>query len=343
MISIKYFVFSKLRKADFLDALEHLSSIRRNFAEHFNNKVDNEGYEPNISLARLSFSQITGKEALLKYSDIHRMLEDDKVLFYCLVQDSLAPVSIIHGYSGYKTEYGLRKVFIDIVEEKLNVSGTGITLGVPSIPSLVVSDCLIKANGMPFMVNTGNKDWVSVFSMRHNPIKVILELIWTKIAYYFDVEMPWNDGLDMESVAPLMKAKVVQIDKQIGWRYDTLEYNEKALIREDNNSWSPHYLGIAEMSALNRMIIKGGFLPLDSELNNYLEKYNTTVDEVIHNLIITNLFIHDDNSIYPLKKQTYIINIDDGCGYISDERERLVLWCSQNEIPTNFTVLIFLE
>ena len=97
------------------------------------------------------------------------------------------------------------------------------------------------------------------------------------------------------------------------------------------------------MSALNRMIIKGGFLPLDSELNNYLEKYNTTVDEVIHNLIITNLFIHDDNSIYPLKKQTYIINIDDGCGYISDERERLVLWCSQNEIPTNFTVLIFLE
>lgn len=98
-----------LKKADYIDAMSHLASIRGKFAEYFEHKLIHEGYEPDITSARRHFSQITGKIAPENYSGIHGLSESDGILFYCLVQESLAPVTIIQGYDGYKTERGLRK------------------------------------------------------------------------------------------------------------------------------------------------------------------------------------------------------------------------------------------
>lgn len=179
-----------LRKKDYIDAIDHLAGIRKRFAENFEHKLINEGYEPNIAPARRHFSQITGKIAPENYSGIHGLSKSDGILFYSLVQESLAPVSIIHGYDGYKTEKGLRTAFVDILEEKKNENGAGI--GIPSIPSLVVSNqfCLVKGNGVPFIAIKDEDEWVSVFSTCHNSAKLILELIWSKISSRFDIQMP---------------------------------------------------------------------------------------------------------------------------------------------------------
>ncbi|MGA3825116.1 DUF6602 domain-containing protein [Pseudomonas chlororaphis] len=106
-----------LRKADYMDAMEHLANIRRKFADNFEERLVNEGYEPDITNARRRFSQLTGKVAPEKYLDIHHLSSADGMLFYVLVQESLAPITIIHGYEGYRTERGLRSVFLDILEE----------------------------------------------------------------------------------------------------------------------------------------------------------------------------------------------------------------------------------
>lgn len=332
-----------LKKPDYIDAMDHLASIRRKFAEHFEQKLIHEGYEPDITSARRHFAQITGKIAPERYSGIHGLSESDGILFYCLVQESLAPVTIIHGYDGYKTESGLRKVFVDILEEK-KAAGAG--FGIPSIPSLVTSNqhCLVKGNGVPFLAINDKDGWVAVFSTRHNSAKLILELIWSKISCHFGIEMPWNDGLHMDSIEPLLIAKAVRVGDEVGWMYNSVEFKEKRLKRDDDNTWEPAFLGEAEISAINIMAARGGYLPLDEGMNEYLtSKHDVTVVEVGQNLIATRLFMRDGEYIRPILTHTHVVTLDDDTGYASSERDRLDLWCDKNGIPPYYLNLLFIE
>ena len=331
-----------LKKPEYIDAMDHLASIRRKFAEHFEHKLIHEGYEPDITSARRHFAQITGKTAPERYSGIHGLSESDGILFYCLVQESLAPVTIIHGYDGYKTESGLRKVFVDILEEKEGGSG----FGIPSIPSLVTSNqhCLVKGNGVPFLAIKDEDKWVAVFSTRHNSAKLILELIWSKISCHFDIKMPWNDGLHMDSIEPLLIAKAVRIGDEAGWMYNSVEFKEKRLKRDDDNIWEPAILGKAEISAINIMAMRGGYLPLDEGMNEYLtSEHGVTAVEVGQNLIATRLFMRDGEYIRPILSHTHVVTLGDNTGYASSERDRLDLWCDRNGIQPHYLNLLFNE
>lgn len=333
-----------LKKDDFLDAMNHLASIRKRFAEYFEYKLIHERYEPDITAAKRHFSQITGRVAPEYYSGIHELSTSDGILFYCLVQESLAPASIIHGYDGYKTESGLRNAFIDILEEKANEASAG--FGIPSIPSLVTSNqyCLVKGNGIPFLVINDNNEWVAVFSTRHNSARLILELIWSKISYQFDIKMPWNDGLCMDNVQPLLVAKAVQVEDKAGWIYNSIEYKEKCLKRHDNHAWNPATIGRVEMSAIKIMAMRAGYLPLDKEMDEYLTtNHQTTMDEVSRNLILTRLFMKDGKYIRPIHNATYIVTLEDDTGYASSEKDRFDLWCKQNGVASNYLSIVFLE
>lgn len=265
-------------------------------------------------------------------------------MFYCLVQESLAPVSIIQGYDGYKTESGLRTTFVDILEEKKEKSDAGI--GIPSIPSLVTSNqyCLVKGNGVPFLAIKDQDEWVSVFSTCHNSAKLILELIWSKISAYFDIEMPWDDGLHMDNIEPLLIAKAVEVGDKAGWMYNTIEFKEKHLKREDDNAWEPAHIGEAEVSAINIMAMRGGYLPLDDGMVEYLKKnHGTSLDEVVSNLVLTRLFMKDGNYIRPVKARTHIVTMDDNSGYVCSERDRFDLWCAERGVAPRYINLVFLE
>lgn len=333
-----------LRKSDYIDAIEHLAKVRRRFSEYFENRLIHEGYEPNITLARKNYSRITGRNGPEKYSDIRSLAENDGILFYSLVQESLAPISIIHGYDGYKTESGLRKAFCDILEDDKKVTATGI--GIPSIPSLVTSNqnCLVKGNGVPYLVMKGSDEWVAVFSTRHNSAKLILELIWSKISMYFGIEMPWEDGLYMDNVKPLLTARAVSAGGQAGWMYNTYEATEKRLKRSDNNTWEPTPIGIADVSAIILMATNGGYLSTDKSMSKYfISQYNITTKEVRENLVNTRLFMEDGEYIRPINAHTHVLTLDDNTGYVSSDRDRFDLWCAENGISPNYFNLIFFE
>lgn len=333
-----------LRKADFVDAIQHLDSIRTKFAEHFEYKLINESYKPDITVAAKEFSKITGKAAPDKYSDIHDLSENDAILFYVLVQESLAPISIIHGYGGYKKEQGLRTTFVDIIEEKIQNEGNG--LGITSIPTLVTSNqfCLIKCNGVPFSVIKDKNEWVAICSTRYNPAKMILEMIWSKIGTYFNINMPWDDGLYMDNVKPLLSAEVVEHEGRVGWSYESLELKEKHLKRKDDNSWRPVAIGKAEVGAVRLMAINSGYLTLDSKMEEFLEKkYETTLAQVIENLTSTRLFMVSEEYLRPIHANTYMIITDSDECFIATERDRFDLWCNENEVEPSYVSLIFLE
>ncbi|MDH3999122.1 MAG: hypothetical protein OET90_09830, partial [Desulfuromonadales bacterium] len=333
-----------LRKSDYIDAFDHLSGIRRKFSEYFEKKLINDGFEPDISIARRVFSQITGKVAPECYMDIHRLSKSDGILFYTLVQESIAPISIIHGYGGYKTEHGLRSAFINILLDKRESSGHG--LGIPSIPSLVTSNrfCLIKGNGIPYLVMQGKGSWVAVASTRYNSARIILEIIWSKISIYFHAIMPCDDGLQIENLQPLLIAQAKETDDLAGWEYTTAEFKESSLRRENNIKWKPVALGKAEIAAVNIMAMQGGYLPLDDGMQEYLsDTYNVTLENVVGSLLSSREFMRDGDCIRPLNQLTHIVHNDDGTGFVSSDQDLLDLWCRENDIEPSYFNLIFME
>ncbi|WP_205904694.1 hypothetical protein [Diaphorobacter sp. HDW4A] len=238
----------------------------------------------------------------------------------------------------------MRKAFIDILEEQKNKNNTG--FGIPSIPSLVTSNkfCIVKGNGIPFLPIKNKDEWVATFSTRHNSAKLILELIWSKISFYFDMRMPWDDGLHMDSIEPLLLAKAVRVGDRAGWMYNSIELKESRLEREDVEVWKPASLMKSEISAINIMAMQGGYLPLDEGMDAYLkDKHQTTLDEVSQKLILTRLFMKDGEYIRPIHPQTYVLNVNENTGYASSERDRFDLWCEENGLKTNYMVIVFLE
>ncbi|WP_028885412.1 DUF6602 domain-containing protein [Teredinibacter turnerae] len=333
-----------LSKKDFYDAITHLAGIRKKFSEYFEYKLIHQAYKPDITAVKSRFSQLTGKAAPEHYMEIHSLPESEGMLFYGLVQELFAPVSIIHGYGGYNTERGLRNAFLDIVQEKKAEDGIGI--GIPSIPSLVTSGdfCLVKGNGFPFLgINHENK-WVPVLSARHNSAKLILELIWMKLSLKFKVDMPYNDGIYMENFEPLLIAEALRIGDIAGWKYSSIEPSEKYLKRNDDNLWAPSAISEAEVSAIGFMAFRGGWLHLDEEFDKFInEKYQVSADKLKERLISTKLFMLDGEYIRPIHNQIHMIASDDGSGYVGNEIERFDIWCKENKIKPHYTHLFLVE
>ncbi|MCI1898367.1 MAG: hypothetical protein LKI85_08295 [Enterobacter sp.] len=141
----------------------------------------------------------------------------------------MAPVSIIHGYGGYSTEYGIRNAFVDILTMKKEISGQG--LGVPSCPTLVTTNniSIVKANGMPYLGINREQQWAALVSMRDNAARSMLEIIWSKISVYFNVEMPWCGVDEIEFFAPLLYAIPVEEGDKVGWKFKFIEMKEVEL------------------------------------------------------------------------------------------------------------------
>lgn len=333
-----------LSKNDFSDAIKHLAKIRKKFSKYFEHKLINENYEPDVSVVNSRFSQLTGKVAPERYLGIHQLPESEQLLYYGLVQEFFAPVSIIHGYSGYKTEQGLRNAFLDIVEETKIADGIGV--GIPSIPSLVTSGefSLVKGNGFPFLGISQDNKWVPVLSTRYNSAKLILELIWGKISMKFRVSMPYNDGLYIENLAPLLIVETLRIGDVFGWKYSSIEPSEKYLRRKDDNYWSPVKISEAEVGAIEMMAFHGGYIELNDDYASYLkDRYQISIGDLKENLISTRLFMLENGCIRPIHNETHMITCEDGSGYIANEINRFNVWCNQNGVDPHYIHLIFMQ
>jgi hypothetical protein len=336
-------VKKSLSKNDYFDAFNHLGAVRRKYVRYFEDKLRSGQVTPDLSHARKIFSQITGKIAPTNYSDIHTLPEQDGILFYTLVMEAEAPICIINGFGGYKTESGFRAAFVEMIEEGVKINGAG--FGVPSFPTLVTSNnfCLIKCNGSPYLATKGPNSWVAIASTRHNPVKIILELIWSKISIYCDVTMPWGLDLDMETLAPLLFAEVGKQGEQVGWAFRSIEPKEKQLNRGEANSWHPEKVGSPEMAVISIMAMSGGYLQLDQKLSEYLiNSHKCTIDQVVNNLILSKAFAKEGNYLRPIASLTHVLTNADGTGYIADNRNRFDAWCAINSIAPAYMNLVFM-
>lgn len=334
-----------LRKSDFEDAYEHLRKISSAYSEYFERRLLH-GFKPDIKHAAKLFSQITAMPEPTQYSDIHGMKKEDAIVFYTLVQDVFSPVTLIHGYGGYKTETGLRNVFINFIKSKVAESG----FGAPSLPNLVSSESfsIVKLAGMPFMSpREGDGNLPLVASSCNNVAQLIVEIIWTKISAFCGVSMPWGDDLGVEALAPLItgKYRADPSSNREGWLYSVNKIDETALKNDRRDSvWQPHTVARVIKDALQYMGMTGN---LDLKSASGIEFIKTSALEktvFIKALMKTHLCaISKSEVVTIIGESIHIAEITEDEFAISNDKNRLSAWCELNSIKTSLINIINLD
>ncbi|MGB4782665.1 DUF6602 domain-containing protein, partial [Candidatus Methylomirabilis sp.] len=264
-------VKKNLTKAELADAIEHLASVQRLFGTSFVQRYEAKEIRPDFKRTARSFAQITGRKGPENIRTLGAMQIDDRAMFGLLVRQQYAPVTVLFGFGGYTTEHGLRKGLLDILESQ---AGKTSSASVDLMPTLITanSHSLVKCNHQPYLIRRHDWRWVLLASTRHNPARILLELIWSKISNYCDVRMPWGDDMEMETLKELLIAEALIHGDTFGWKYTSFEYAEKKLQRPEMLEWEPATLGPAAMSIVKLIGAHGGCLAMDESIASYLSK-----------------------------------------------------------------------
>lgn len=323
-----------LRNQDFKDAYEHLRKITFAYSEYFERLLEG-GYEPDIKHVAKLFSQITSRPEPTKYSDIFGMDKEDAIIFYTLVQSVFSPVTLIHGYGGYKTEAGLRKAFINFLESKVKEPG----FGAPSLPNLVSSEAfsMVKLAGMPFMSpREDDGNWPLVASSRDNVAQLIIEIIWTKISVYCDISMPWGDDLGTEALSLLFSGRYksdIPSGKE-GWFYSFNDISEADMQNERSEGvWEPTKVTKVVRDAFQHMGIFG-CLDLNSEIGvDFIKESKLDKAAFKEAILKTHLCsINGSDQIAIVGEAVHIVEVGDDEFALSNDNNRLTAWCNINSI-----------
>jgi len=354
-------VKKNLSKDDFTDAYEHLAVLRKKYSEYFSKKMDAMEERPNIDVASEIFSKLTGIAGPQCYDDIYSLPEQHQVLFYSLVVEQLAPVTIIHGYGGYKTEKGLRDVFVNYLDEENYLKqltekkraqeekkGDSVTMirGMNSLPTLIISNefSLVKINGLPysFSMHNNKDDWVVIASCRDNPLRIMLELIWSKISVFCGANMPWGDDDQAENLAPLIFAKVVRKDEHLGWHYRSFELSAKKLRSLVPIKYEPFRISKAAIYIVQRLSFKSDGYAINDENRLLCKQAGYELDEIVEELISTTYFAINQNSLFTIHRTTYVLDFDE-YGVVDSQFPRLKLWCDKNKLKLGMVYCITLS
>jgi hypothetical protein len=316
-----------LTKGDLRDGMSHLASVQNLFQKSFNNRIDH-GEKFNISSARENFEKITGKIGPNSDEELEKLPKLDRHLFVMLSKELIAPVTILLGFDGHKTESGLRNAMAEIIAPK---DSDEVPMVTPElIPSLVISGnfSLIKQTGRPYLSIRSDKALVLLGSAKQNIARILLEFIWTKIAAFCNVQMPFGTDIDYENIKEFLIARRSKKNGEPCLELSTVPLRERSLIREAVKVWEPEKLTAAAIRLAEFTALRGGILKNEKSLSAYLKKeYRVTFENAAKELVNTTIFCMQNSKLKMIAKYTVIASFDDGTGYLDTDGQRLRSWC----------------
>ena len=219
-----------------------------------------------INLLRDAFTGIS-KTELPEYEQVSELEERLQLLYHSLIVECALPLRVIFGYDGFADEFSLRSKFIEFISQHGSSAEHKIRgFGATSLPNLIIvnENSLIKTNGMPYAITSNEiEDYCWIASYRRNPMLIFLELLWTRLTYFYDVPTSkFGDSMNEEVLAPLLLAR----GTMNGWNYIPIPYSKKELANMDqDSSWLPTVVSKAEYILLNQLCFEGS-VPMDEDL-----------------------------------------------------------------------------
>jgi hypothetical protein len=249
--------------------------------------------EASMSIAptERAYSEITGH--ILPPPDAWKTLPTNlNLIFHTVLTDQFAPVRILFGYEGYKTENGLREGLADHLEKFIGVFGHG----PQGLPTLIVAGnySLVKLSGHPYRAPLESDGSMPIMaSGRANPLIFVLEQIWTRLSYRWPMTDLFGEDLHIENLARFLSARPSQVPDnpaQWGWQYRATPASEKLLAsREDFQPWSPEVLTEAQFVIVHKLTQGIEVSMAEPSLREFVEKHGGTRESFVKGLIATRL------------------------------------------------------
>src|SRR5262245_17746485 len=183
--------------ADLDDAFRKLRCVMQMHVAFLQSYADR---QPDMSLMVEAFARLTGYY-LLSGLAVDALPGELSGIFHTLLVEHLAPVRVIFGYEGYTDEFSLRNGLFKYLEDHM---ATSAGFGIGSLPDLIVCrrNTLLKMTGRPYISPMVDGWWLAIVSNSENPLRILIELIWTRLSYQFQQQFPMDDTLQMERLAP---------------------------------------------------------------------------------------------------------------------------------------------
>lgn len=310
------------------DAFEKQCAIRGMFNDYLRNQSDRRP----ISLRPVfrAFMQITGLH-VSDYSDGDRLGHDlHRFIFHLLVTELVSPVRIIFGFDGYVDEHSLRSSVVSLLEK----SADGEMFYTPfTLPTLVVcrSNSILKMSGFPYLARMDELGWHILTSNCENPLRLIIELIWTALENRFEVRFIQDRNLKQERLAPLVRANITaRGDDKFSWIYEIIDIQKDHLLRLQTQEWSPDEFSYEEVIIATLAYEDGSVDIRDGDLIDYIGKLGKDLKVVVHNLVNNRLLAWDGEYIArPIHDEIGVIYNPNGRVYTSANMNLASEWLMQ--------------
>lgn len=297
----------------------------------------------NAAMANDAFKNICHKE-LSSYKRGHLNLQEEYI-YHTLVMDCFFPLRIVLGYNGYKTEEGLRESYITYLEGNRSTEEKLVTGYSPMIfPNLIISDgfTLAKLTGCPYSTRLGavlDGWWEVMVSSHYNPMRIFLEMLWTKLSYRFH-SLPqeiFGDDLSYEPFTPLLRAKIHcdANDKPIGWAYEYACYKEEQLLQNDDlQPWHPIIVNRAQFSVLRELQKHDIDLATDKSLEAFVVQNGyASLREFVAHLEQTGFVSVEGSMLRMIADKLDFVFSPDGNTYAADNNNgRLSRWILKTQL-----------
>jgi len=266
------------------DAYSKLGRVNRLCAEYITCEANKEsqGRELAVRPGYKAFSLLTG--IYPKTWEAGRDLPENLAhIFHILVMEQVRPVSVIFGYEGYADDVSLRNGFVEFIEENSMKQG----FGAGSFPSLIVcrNNSLVKLNGQPYVSPMTDDWWTLLASNNENPIRILIEMIWTRLSNQFRRELAIDDNLQMEVMVPFVQAKLGRQGESLGWQYSISEFSKTDIENFKPVRWNPEQVSEREWIVLTIVARDGELSIFDEELKKYASENDFDSRKVIEDLV----------------------------------------------------------
>ena len=285
-------VKKRMSSAELSDAHEQLRPILDFYGQY----VSNVREKFDIERSLFAFGKITGLVPPA-HADAHHLPFHLEMLYRTLVVEQFAPLRIVLGYGGYRSESAFRQSFVRFLRKGISRPH----FGAGSLPHLVVSGkySLVKTNGHPYSVPMRSDRWLLMASSSENPLIFLLELIWARLSSRMEMPETYLDDLSLERVSPLLWCKAIHKQKKAGWQFwfDVIE--KKALEGGATvKTWEPFVLSLGQFAVMN-VLCEQGNLSLDNVL---IRELNAREESALEELCKMRLVANDGKKIVLLTR-----------------------------------------
>ena len=211
-----------LYSAGIADAYVKLRAVVDSFGHHV--EIPGNAFIDSERLMAM-FARITDVQ-LLNTSEIDLLPYHLQLIFHTLALEWASPIRIVIGYDGFASQENLANAVVDLLAGKLGVHG----FGVMGMPQLCVSGSysVVKMNGEPYVAPLYREWWPILAASDANPLRLLIELLWTRLEYRFGINMPWGDDADDENLTAFLAVRGVQVCAREGWEMKQIAFNRPA-------------------------------------------------------------------------------------------------------------------